>query len=192
MIPDQPGLFGDTSPLPAGFKYQPNLLSADDERELVQHLETLPFKGFEFHGFLGKRRVVSFGWRYDFGERELQKANDMPPFLLSVRERAATFANLRPEELQHVLITEYGPGAAIGWHRDKSVFGEVVGISLLSPCRFRLRREQAGKWDRVNIVVEPRSAYLLSGPARTEWEHSIPPMETLRYSVTFRNLIEPL
>ncbi len=89
-------------------------------------------------------------------------------------------------DLQHALITEYSPGAAIGWHRDKAVFGEVVGISLPASCRFRLRRKRGEHWERVNIVAEPRSAYLLSGPARTEWEHSIAAVEELRYSVTFR------
>ena len=90
-----------------------------------------------------------------------------------------------------MLVTEYAPGAGIGWHRDKVVFGEVVGVSLLSPCLFRQRRKVGErKWERANLVVEPRSAYLLSGPARTQWEHSIPPAEAPRYSVTFRNLRE--
>jgi alkylated DNA repair dioxygenase AlkB len=96
---------------------------------------------------------------------------------------------MEPEEFEHVLVTEYGPGAGIGWHRDKAVFGEVVGISLLSPCVFRMRREVSKKkWVRFNLVAEPRSAYYLSGPARFEWEHSIPQMDALRYSITFRNL----
>jgi alkylated DNA repair dioxygenase AlkB len=85
---------------------------------------------------------------------------------------------------------EYGPGAAIGWHRDKSVFGQIVGVSLLSPCTFRLRRAVDTTWERVSLTAEPRSAYLLSGPAREEWEHSIPGVEQLRYSVTFRNIRE--
>lgn len=98
---------------------------------------------------------------------------------------------MEPELLQHVLVTEYSAGAGIGWHRDKAVFGEVVGISLLSPCVFRMRREVGKrKWERVNFVVEPRSAYLLSGPARYEWEHSIPQKDALRYSITFRTLRE--
>ena len=90
-----------------------------------------------------------------------------------------------------MLVTEYGPGAGIGWHRDKAVFGETVGVSLLSPCVLRLRRKVGErKWERGNLTAEPRSAYLLSGPARSEWEHSIPPVDALRYSITFRNLRE--
>jgi alkylated DNA repair dioxygenase AlkB len=89
--------------------------------------------------------------------------------------------------LQQALVTEYHAGAGIGWHRDKAVFGEVVGLSLLSSCRFRLRRKAGSSWERVSLIAEPRSAYLLSGPSRTEWEHSIPPVDTLRYSITLRN-----
>jgi len=183
-----PTLFDRAAPsTPDGFKYQPGLISSNEEDDLLSHIRTLPFKDFEFHGFLGKRRIVSFGWRYDFGARQLQKADDIPPFLLPLQHRAAAFANLGPTELQHVLITEYAPGAAIGWHRDKAVFDEVVGISMVSPCPFRLRRKAGSKWQRATIHLAPRSGYLLSGPARTEWEHSIPPMDQLRYSITFRN-----
>ena len=186
----QPSLF-DNHPaapnLPDGFKYRPDFLSPDDEQQLVRQIRTLPLKEFEFQGFLGRRRVLSFGWRYDFNERELQKADDIPPFLLPLRRRAAELAGLEPTAFQHALVIEYGPGAAIGWHRDKPMFDEVVGISLLSACRFRFRREVAGKWQRAAIIAEPRSAYLLSGPSRSEWEHSIPAVEQLRYSITFRN-----
>ena len=88
------------------------------------------------------------------------------------------------------MVTEYAPGAAIGWHKDRSVFGDVLGVSLVSPCRFRLRCKAGSTWDRSSLIVEPRSVYLLSGPARAQWEHSIPAVEALRYSVTFRNLRE--
>ena len=184
---DAPGLFDHRPALPEGFRYAPDFLSPEEEHDLVAHVRTLPFEGFQFHGFVGNRRVVSFGWRYDFNERELQKADDMPPFLLPLRSRAAAFAGLEPSSFQHVLVTEYAPGAGIGWHRDKAVFDEVVGISLASPCRFRFRRKRGDKWERAEQVAEPRSVYLLTGPSRTEWEHSIPPMDRLRYSITFRN-----
>ena len=177
--------------LPEGFRYKPELIGAADEAALLARVRELPFREFEFHGYTGKRRVVSFGWHYDFSARHLRKADDIPDFLLALRPAAAEFAGLEPEELRHVLVTEYGPGAGIGWHRDKAVFGETVGISLLSPCVLRLRRKVGEKkWKRVNVNAEPRSAYLLSGPARSEWEHSIPAVDALRYSITFRNLRE--
>jgi alkylated DNA repair dioxygenase AlkB len=180
-------LFEPRALLPEGFRYQAELLSRSEEGALTASLQELPFKEFEFHGFLGKRRVVSFGWRYDFNGGGLHKIEDMPPFLLPLREKAAAFAGLLSSDLQQVLLTEYRPGAAIGWHKDRSVFGDVVGISLLSACTFRLRRKAGTKWERASITVAPRSAYLLHGPSRTEWEHSIPAADQLRYSVTFRN-----
>ena len=187
----QLGLFGGAAEAPEGFRYQPDLLSGPEEAALLEQICPLPFREFEFiQGYQGKRRVVSFGWRYDFQERELRKADDMPAFLAPLRRRAAAFAGLSPDDLQHALVTEYSEGAGIGWHRDKPMFGDVVGISLLAPCTFRLRRKAGGKWQRYSLRAEPRSAYLLRGPSRTEWEHSIPGVEQLRYSVTFRNLLE--
>jgi alkylated DNA repair dioxygenase AlkB len=190
MMPSQLSFFGGGPSLPEGFRYQPEILSPTEERSLLERVRELPFKEFEFHGYTGKRRVVSFGWQYDFNDSVVRRTEDMPPFLVELRETAASFAGLEPARLQHVLVTEYGPGAAIGWHRDKSVFGEVVGISLLSPCVFRLRRKAGTTWERASITAEPRSAYLLTGPSRTEWEHSIPPVDSLRYSITYRNLRE--
>ncbi|HVF39868.1 MAG TPA: alpha-ketoglutarate-dependent dioxygenase AlkB [Gemmatimonadaceae bacterium] len=153
-------------------------------------MRALPFKDFEFHGFTGKRRTVSFGWHYDFGHEKLQATEEMPEFLLSLRESAAQFAGIVPADLQHALVTEYDAGAGIGWHRDKAVFGDVIGVSLKSSCVFRLRRKAGTKWERASVTAEPRSAYLMRGPSRTEWEHSIPAVDTLRYSITFRNLRE--
>ena len=187
MAGKQLGFFGAGAGMPEGFKYQPDVLSPDEEQRLLAQVRELPFKEFEFQGYVGKRRVVSFGWQYDFNQRVLRKADDVPGFLLTLREIAGSFSGVAPERLQQVLVTEYAAGAGIGWHRDKAVFGEVVGISLLSSCRFRLRRKAGTTWERVSLTAEPRSGYLLSGTSRTEWEHSIPEVDTLRYSITFRN-----
>jgi alkylated DNA repair dioxygenase AlkB len=132
--------------------------------------------------------VVSFGWRYDFDAEELRGTDPIPPFLLPLRDAAAAFAGLAPAALGQALLTEYGPGAAIGWHRDKAVFGDVVGVSLASACVLRLRRGDGAGWERSSLRLEPRSVYLLRGPSRSEWEHSIPAVDDLRYSVTFRTL----
>jgi len=177
----------EASDYPAGFRYAPEFISSAEERRLVEHLQRLEFKPFEFQGFLGKRRIVSFGWRYDFNGGGLTKTDDMPDFLLSLRDHAAAFAGLQPADLQQVLLTEYQPGAPIGWHKDRSVYGDVIGISLLSACTFRFRRKAGARWERSSIALAPRSAYLLHGPARAEWEHSIPAVTELRYSITFRN-----
>jgi alkylated DNA repair dioxygenase AlkB len=183
---------GETPPRhPEGFCYRAELVGPDEEAALAARLGRLPFREFEFHGHTGRRRVVSFGWHYDFSARHLRAADDIPAYLLPLRSAAAAFAGLAPEEFPHALVTEYGPGAGIGWHRDKGVFGRVVGVSLLAPCVLRFRRAAgARRWERVSLTAEPRSAYLLGGAARSEWEHSIPPVDALRYSVTFRNLRE--
>jgi alkylated DNA repair dioxygenase AlkB len=178
----------DDSALPEGFRYRPDVLTTADEAGLVDRLRALPLKEFEFHGFTARRRTMSFGWHYDFGHARLEEAKPIPDWLLPLRETIAAFADLPAERLSHVLILEYGPGATIGWHRDKAAFGDVIGVSLLSPCRFRLRRKVGSRWERASLTLEPRSAYLLRGPARTEWEHSIPAVDALRYSVTFRTL----
>ena len=183
-------IFGNsTAPkYPEGFRYETNVLSGGQEQDALDQIRALPFREFEFRGYIGKRRVVSFGWKYDFSDRHLHRTDDMPAFLTEIRRIAARFADIEPDRLQHALITEYSPGAAIGWHRDRPEFGDVVGISLLAPCTFRLRRQLDEGWERVSLIAEPRSAYLLRGSSRREWEHSIPPVNELRYSITFRNL----
>ena len=187
MNEHQLGLFQESAPsLPDGFRYQAEVLSPAAERDLVDRFAGLEFKEFEFRGFLGKRRVVSFGWQYDYNVQQLRKRAAMPDFLAPLRQIAARFAGLAPAALEQALVTEYSAGAAIGWHKDRPMFGGVVGVSLLSSCLFRLRRKSGSRWQRASLTVEPRSIYLLRGPSRAEWEHSIPAVERLRYSVTFR------
>lgn len=189
-MPDD--LFGSTLParLPAGLRYQEDLIAPTEEQDLVARFAPLEFKEFEFRGYPGKRRVVSFGWRYDYGARTVRPAGPMPGFIMDLRERAAAFAGIPATEFRQAMVTEYAPGAGIGWHRDKPVFGDVVGLSLLSDCTLRFRRAVADGWERLSLSPRPRSAYLLQGPARWQWEHSIPGVEALRYSVTFRRYHE--
>jgi alkylated DNA repair dioxygenase AlkB len=167
----------------------PELLEENEEQRLLREFERLEFKNFDFRGFEGKRRVVSFGWRYDFGGGGLTRVEQgIPGFLLPIRERAATAFGVAADELKQVSIIEYPPGSTIGWHRDRAVFGHVIGISLGSACTFRFRRKVGDGWERRSLVLEPRSAYVLQGEARSEWEHSIPEVPDLRYSITLRNL----
>ena len=181
-------LFDAPLALPDGMRYQAGVISADEERQLVFFIESLPLKPFEFAGgFRGNRRVLSFGWRYDYQAQRLTETNPVPEPLLALRGKAARFAGRLSETFQQALVTEYAPGAGIGWHKDKPMFGDIVGISLVAPCNFRLRRKAGSGWQRASLTAEPRSAYLLSGLSRTDWEHSIPPLEELRYSITFRN-----
>ena len=189
----QPELFSRalSATAPQGFAYHAAAFSEAEARAWLATLQALPFKPFEFHGYLGKRRIVSFGWRYDYMGRRLRKSDPLPTFLLPLRERAAAVAGLDAASLQQALVTEYDSGVTIGWHRDKPMFEDVVALSFLSPCRLRLRRKRNGDgWQRWATEIAPHSVYRLSGAARHEWEHSIPPVESKRYSVTFRTFVE--
>jgi alkylated DNA repair dioxygenase AlkB len=156
----------DTGPkFPEGFRYWPDLIGPEREAALLARVRSLPFREFEFHGYTGRRRTVSFGWHYDFLGHQLLKVADIPGFLQPLKETAAAFAGLEPGEFEHALVTEYNPEAGIGWHRDKAVFGKVLGVSLLTPCLFRMRRGIGERrWERVSLMVEPRSAHLLTRP----------------------------
>ena len=188
VLAKQRDLFEAGDALPEGMRYAPEVITRAEEQALRGELSVQPFKEFEFHGFLGKRRTVSYGWHYDFNGGGLKNASAIPAFLYPLRGRAAAFAGLSPAALEHALLIEYAPGAGIGWHRDRPQFGDVIGVSLLAPCTFRLRRKHGATWQRHSLVAAPRSAYLLRGASRTQWEHSIPPLATLRYSITFRTL----
>jgi hypothetical protein len=186
--PAQQSLFEEGPDLPEGMLYAEEVISPAFEHELTHYIAALPLKPFEFVGGLkGNRKVVFFGFRYDWGAHRLAPAEDIPPLLLTLREEAAAFGGIAAERLTQVLVTEYGPGAGIGWHKDRPQFDQVIGVSLSAPCLFRLRRKAGAKWERKAFTAHPRSAYLLSGAARHGWEHSIPPLKQLRYSVTFRS-----
>jgi alkylated DNA repair dioxygenase AlkB len=185
----QTELFAAPKAAPDGLRYHPDILSIEEEEALARELGALPFKPFDFHGYLANRQVVSFGYRYDYGSRSVVEAAPFPAFLEPLRRKVAAVFGRPEEAFRQVLINEYRPGAGIGWHRDKAQFDEVVGVSLLAPCNLRFRRKAGETWERASQTVEPRSAYLLSGPARTIWEHSIPALDRLRYSITLRTLV---
>jgi alkylated DNA repair dioxygenase AlkB len=172
-----------------GLSYREGLLSVAEEKDFVRRLAGLPFQPFQFHGYLGNRRIVSFDWQYDYAGARLRDALPMPGFMEPLRAIAAAFSGVAAEAFAHVLVTEYAPGAGIGWHRDKPMFQHVVALSFLAPCRLRFRRRRDDGWARQDLTVAPRSGYLLDGEARAIWEHSIPPQKDLRYSVTFRDFV---
>ncbi len=183
-----PALFDLGRSLPEGFLYRPEFISPAEERDLISSIEELPFSDVRMHGVVARRRVVQFGWRYSFDGLSIAPGASLPDFLEPVRTRSAALAGLDPAEVTEALVTEYSPGAAIGWHRDAPPFGVVVGISLLAPCRFRLRRGEGRSAERLSIDLEPRSAYVLAGEARSAWQHSIPAVPARRYSITFRTV----
>jgi alkylated DNA repair dioxygenase AlkB len=178
------------APLIEGLRYAESVLGLSEEQYLLERLVPLDLAPFRFHGWQGNRRTQSFGWRYDFDDASFTPGEPMPEWLLPFRARAASFAGLPPDEFVQALIARYDPRAGIGWHRDRDVFEEVVGISLNSPATLRFRQRTSTGFKRANVELIPRSAYLLSREARSAWEHSISPGDELRFSITFRRLSE--
>jgi alkylated DNA repair dioxygenase AlkB len=176
------------APLIAGLRYGEDLISKGEQQALLERLQSLELAPFRFHGWLGNRKTQSLGWRYDFEDASFTPAEPLPDWLLPLRKKAAHFAGLQPDDFVHVLLARYDPGAGIGWHRDRDVFDRVVGISLNTPATLRFRRRTSTGFKRTSLEVQPRSAYLLSGEARYDWEHSIAPGDQLRFSVTLRTL----
>ena len=178
------------APLIAGLDYRDNVISDEDERDLIARLGALDLSPFRFQGWLGNRKTMSFGWRYDFDDASFSRTEPIPDWIQPVREKAAAFARLDPDDFAHVLLARYDPGAGIGWHRDRDVFDKVVGISLGTPAILRFRQRIPTGFRRASVEVQPRSAYLLSGEARWDWEHRITPGDQLRFSITFRTMSE--
>jgi alkylated DNA repair dioxygenase AlkB len=178
------------APLIAGLRYEEDLISEKEERDFVEHLDAADLSPFQFRGWLGNRKTRSFGWRYDFEDASFAATEPIPDWLQPLGETVARFAGLQPRDFVHVLLARYDPGAGIGWHRDRDVFENVVGISLGTPATVRFRRRTPNSFDRAMLEVLPRSAYLLSGEVRWSWEHRIVPGDQLRFSITFRTLSE--
>jgi len=176
------------APLIAGLDYRDDIISEAEEAALVERLGGLDLAPFRFQGWLGNRKTRSFGWRYDFDDASFSRAEPIPDWLEPARQKGAAFAGLDASEFVHVLLARYDPGAGIGWHRDRDVFEQVVGLSLGTPATLRFRQRDGNGFRRASIEVAPRSAYLLSRECRWDWEHRITPGDRLRFSITFRTL----
>jgi alkylated DNA repair dioxygenase AlkB len=188
-LSDQLALFADAPALPEGLRYAADFIPEVVERDLIAHVAALPLQPFQFGQYEGKRRVASFGWRYDYSERRLTSANPIPDWLAPVIKKVEAFGGPHTR-IDQVHCTEHEAGTGIGWHRDKPHFGRIFGVSLGSSCRLRFRRQSDDGWERRTLDFAPRSVYAMSGPARFEWEHSIPAVDALRYSITLRTLKE--
>ncbi|MET3840638.1 alpha-ketoglutarate-dependent dioxygenase AlkB [Bradyrhizobium sp. OAE829] len=184
---EQLALFDKVRAEPEGLRYAADFVSPAIERELIQCIRTLPLQPFQFGQFEGKRRVASFGFRYDYDQRQLKRAEPIPAWLAEIVTSVETFGG-PGTRIQQVLCTEYGIGVGIGWHRDKPHFDRIFGLSLGAACKFRFRRPARKSWERFTLDAEPRSLYTMSGPSRLTWEHSIPAVEAPRYSITFRTM----
>jgi alkylated DNA repair dioxygenase AlkB len=184
----QQELFAASVRLPEGFAYAPDFLSATQEQDLLERIRALPFQEAHYKQWRARRRIVSFGGRYDFGRNELLPAPPLPEFLLPLRAQVAHWAALSPAAIEHAMIAEYQPGTPLGWHRDVPSFEAIAGISLHGRARLRFRPwpPAAGRRAARAITLEPRSAYAIRGAARWGWQHAVSPTQELRYSITFR------
>jgi alkylated DNA repair dioxygenase AlkB len=191
----QSDLFGfdDAGPAsgawPEGFVYRTNFIEVDEEAALLDVIARLPLAAARYKSYIARRRIVSFGGEYDYDTNLLRPGSPLPAELLPLRERAASWLGVPPDSLSHALVSQYQPQTPLGWHRDVPDFESIVGISLGGTARLRFRPYppvQPRKADVLNLDLAPRSAYLMRGPARWDWQHSIAPTEMLRYSITFR------
>ena len=174
--------------LPEGLLYRSEVLTPVEEREVIALLDRMSFAELTMRGQTARRTVRHFGLDYDYETFRVAPGEPLPTELEWLRARAADLAGAEPDELAQTLITRYPAGAPIGWHRDAPAFGKVIGVSLGSPSRMRFQRGKGEAREVAELVLEPRSVYVLDGPARTEWQHSIPPVKELRHSITFRTL----
>jgi len=183
------GVLFDRGPnLVEGLIFESDFLTIAGENELIEAIRTLPFGEVRMHGVVAKRRVAHFGLRYAFTSHQLSPTSEIPSEFDVIRARAANSAHLDPQSFSEVLVTEYPPGAGIGWHHDAPPFGIVAGISLAADCAMRFRKGHVSHRETSVVKLPRRSLYVLTGSARNDWQHSISPIAELRYSITFRTL----
>ena len=179
---------------PEGFIYVPDFISTAEENDLCRTIEALPLHTMIFQGFEAKRKVASFGFDWSFDSRTLSKGKEIPEAFHFILDKVAGYLSLQASQFAELLVTEYPPGSVINWHRDAPPFDLIAGISLLSDCNFRLRPQEKARQNRAALLSFPvlrRSLYVMQGPSRTDWQHSISPVKKLRYSLTLRTLKNP-
>ena len=177
---------------PEGLLYEPEFVTRGKELDLLAFMDEVDFREVVMRGQTARRTVRHYGFDYGYESWQLEPSDPLPDELVPLRDRCAGLAELATDALAQTLVSRYPPGAGIGWHRDAPMFGaKVVGVSLGSSCRMRFQRKQRGERQTFDLELEPRSAYVLAGPARSAWQHSIPGTKALRYSITFRTLRNP-
>ncbi|MDM0006580.1 alpha-ketoglutarate-dependent dioxygenase AlkB [Variovorax sp. J22G73] len=192
----QPDLFGQ-APVAAieGLRYENGFLSRDEEAGLLRLVQGWPLKEMRYKEYTARRRGIGFGGSYDFDTNRLKPGAPMPAELHPLRDKAAAWAGIAPEDLTHALIAEYRPGTPLGWHRDVPDFEDIVGVSLHGDAVMQFRPYVPGAAASgpatLEFLIEPRSVYVLRGPARWAWQHAIAPTEGLRYSITLRTRRRP-
>jgi alkylated DNA repair dioxygenase AlkB len=191
----QTDLFGPAAPLlPEGMLYQTDFLSVEEEARWIAVAASLPLKEMSYRGYTARRRVASYGGRYDFSAQRLEPSAPLPAELEPLRSKVAQWLGVAAQAFTQTLVAEYRENTPLGWHRDVPDFEDVVGVSLLGEGVMRFRRyppREPKKADVIKLIIAPRSIYLLRGPARWAWQHNVAPARELRYSITFRTARKP-
>jgi alkylated DNA repair dioxygenase AlkB len=186
----QGDLFGTAAPvLPPDMRYETDFLTRIEEQRWIAFAQSLPLKEMNYKGYTAKRRVLSFGGKYDYVANRLEEGPPIPSSLDPLRAKVAAWLGVDARAFTQVLVAEYREGTPLGWHRDVPDFEDVVGVSLLSEAVMRFRPyppDAPKKSDILKLTIQPRSIYLLRAAARWEWQHSVAPTPALRYSITFR------
>ena len=189
-----PGTLFPLEPLyPEGFYYEPHFITPEEEKELLAVVTGMELRPMLFQGYEAKRKVASFGYDWSFEHRKLSKGKDIPAAFETLMQKAARHLSLAKEDFAELLVTEYTEGSVINWHRDAPPFALVAGISLAADCLFKLRPYEEARQTRkaiISLPVQRRSLYILQGPVRSDWQHSIAPVQQTRYSITLRTLIK--
>jgi alkylated DNA repair dioxygenase AlkB len=184
-------LFSVEPAFPEGFAYTPDFITKDEEMELYKEIQKIELRNFNFQGFTANRKVASFGYDYSFDNGSITKGKDIPTSFDFLIKKVSTKLSIEPGAFAELLVTEYPAGSVINWHRDAPPFDVIAGISLLSDCNFRLRPQDKAKQTKAFVISFPvtrRSLYIISGVARSNWQHSITPVKQTRYSITLRTL----
>src|ERR1700722_1764217 len=85
-LSEQFSLFAERLSGPEGLRYAEEFVSPTAEETLMGHIAALPLQPFQFGQYEGKRRVASFGFRYDYTMRRLEEADPIPEWLESIIE----------------------------------------------------------------------------------------------------------
>ena len=174
---------------PPGMRFETDWLGADEEAALIEAIGALELREARYKQYTARRRVASFGGKFDYDNNRLLPAPPIPPAFEPLRQRVARWLGVAPALFSQMLVAEYAPGTPLGWHRDVPDFESIVGVSLSGEGEMRFRPyppETARAADVRSLVLPPRSAYVLEGPARWQWQHSIVPTQVLRYSISLR------
>ena len=188
--PTQPDLFGPRAGWPEGLVYEPAFLTPEEEAHWIAVVQALPLREADYKGHMARRRVASYLTRYDFDGNRLHAGEPLPQALAALVERVAQWMGVAPGAIANVLVAEYRPGTPLGWHRDVPPFEHIAGVSLAADALLRLRRyPPVARAPTLDLTLEARSIYALAGEARWGWQHAVPPVPALRYSITCRTRV---